>query len=441
MKESAPIGTKPNLTQPPTPSPQTMKKNGIGTITRRGQKGIFEARWMVDGKAYRRSTKTTDRAEAERLLKEWTAPFLLESDVATAQALAAQARVKANLSKSVPVAEIFDAWKIRHKGSAWTPGTEKVYSKMVQRFVKWMNANHPKVKEIAGVSPEIVAEYIGQEVQPGRSRKYCNDTIHAMRVAWDILQGTGDGIENPWEGKETKGDDSAEKRPFTVEELKTLIDKAPNEDWRTLVLLALYTGQRMGDVCNFRWTDIDFDHNRFNQFTQMKTKHVVRDLALHPELRAQLEKTPADKRTGYILPKFQARYAKDAANISVAFSKILDRLGLHKKEKRPGAIQCRSLTSLHSLRHTFISNAANAGWTLEQVSAVTGHISRKNAERYWHANRETIRNVVLAQPSLNGEAAQGSKTAAKLQQLNRMVADWTPEEIAEAIAELKRKIG
>jgi integrase len=302
-----------------------------------------------------------------------------------------------------------------------------------------MTANHPKVKDLAGVTPEIAAEYLSAKVTPNHSPRYANDVVTALRNAWDIVQGTGDGIVNPWDGKTKRDDDSAEKQPFTPDELKTIIEKAPSEEWRTLIMLAAYTGQRVGDCCNFKWTVIDFDNNVFKPFKQMKTGNIIRNLALHSDLRAQLEKTPKAERVGFIVPHFEERYRVNSSEISGGFSNYLQRIGLHKTEKRPGEKRVRSLTSFHSLRHTFISNAIAAGMTLDQVSLISGHLSRKNAERYSHANAEINAAVVMAQPALTGAGA--TATTNKMTQLERLVAGWSTDEIKAAIKALRKKIG
>ena len=48
------------------------RANGCGTLEKR--KGIYLARWVVDGKRFAKSTGTGDRREAEKVLAELTAP-------------------------------------------------------------------------------------------------------------------------------------------------------------------------------------------------------------------------------------------------------------------------------------------------------------------------------------------------------------------------------
>jgi len=46
------------------------------------------------------------------------------------------------------------------------------------------------------------------------------------------------------------------RRAFTVQEIAALLAVADPE-WRSLIKFGLYTGQRLGDVVNLRWTNLD----------------------------------------------------------------------------------------------------------------------------------------------------------------------------------------
>src|ERR1700730_2880386 len=46
------------------------------------------------------------------------------------------------------------------------------------------------------------------------------------------------------------------KRPFTLPELRSVLDLA-NDEWRSMILFGLYTGQRLGDIATLRWNNLD----------------------------------------------------------------------------------------------------------------------------------------------------------------------------------------
>src|SRR5207237_1705207 len=62
-------------------------------------------------------------------------------------------------------------------------------------------------------------------------------------------------------------DSKAIRRAFTLEELKTLFSKAPNDFWRYMLLAGFYCGQRMGDLITLPWGAVDFAQHQVRLVT------------------------------------------------------------------------------------------------------------------------------------------------------------------------------
>ena len=62
------------------------RSKGLGTLERKGR--VWRARWTVDGKTYTKTTGTSDRREAEKILAEIVAPFAAKSDAQRLENLA-----------------------------------------------------------------------------------------------------------------------------------------------------------------------------------------------------------------------------------------------------------------------------------------------------------------------------------------------------------------
>ena len=63
----------------------------------------------------------------------------------------------------------------------------------------------------------------------------------------------------------------------------------------------------------------------------------------------------------------------------------------------------RNLTpeaTFHSLRHTFVSFAANAGVSLHIVQSIVGHESTAMTRHYYHENINALKSAVSAIPTL-----------------------------------------
>ena len=378
-------------------------------------------------------------------MKEWTAPFLLKSDAETAQALAAQAKVKANLAKAIPLESMFAESKASpRKRGEWAEKTERSYRFRIDAFLKWMSKNHPAAKSMADVSTEIAEEYVSTVVAAVSCPARYNDTLSMFSSCWNILQGKGNGAINPWIDIKRKRVEDSGREPFTDEEVKKIIANAKGE-WRTLFCLAVYTDQRLGDCCAFKWEDVNLEgcDERglcyFNPFKQRKTGRTITHLPIHPALLAELEKTPKDKRTGLIIPGMNYRYQH--GTIDSFFRNYLKRLGIYKS-KQCGKKQI-ALKTFHSFRHTAFSKAVNSGLlSFDSASKVSGHLSKEAAERYYHEDDETKRNFIFSLPDYTSDGNQKGETLRKrrIDRLNQLVEGWTKDEIQAAIAELQKKI-
>jgi len=117
---------------------------------------------------------------------------------------------------------------------------------------------------------------------------------------------------------------------------------------RTAFMLALYSGQRKGDVLAMKWSDVAGDTIIVRQ---SKTgKRLV--IPIHPDLQKELSKLP---RTG---PAIVARRDGDRLTVS-GFDRMWRR-------RKPDDVQ------FHGLRRNSISYQLEAGCSVPEVSSITG---------------------------------------------------------------------
>ena len=167
-----------------------------------------------------------------------------------------------------------------------------------------------------------------------------------------------------------------DRRP-TVDEMNRLMDhfaeiqrKRPSSNPMHLIAaLALFSTRRQEELLTMRWEDLDAAHSRIlirnmKHPGQKQGNDVRCDL---PEEAMRIIKT---------LPRTDARilpYSTDA--VSAAFTRacaFLEIPDLH----------------FHDLRHEGVSRLFELGWTIPQVSGVSGHRSWSSLQRYSHL-RET----------------------------------------------------
>lgn len=143
------------------------------------------------------------------------------------------------------------------------------------------------------------------------------------------------------------------------------------------ILISLYSGIRIGELCALKWEDIDlkkgiiyirktiqriYIKDKYNNVSKIilttpKTKNANREIPVNKNFLEILKKVKANKEdyilTGnkeYIEPRTYRKY----------FNKVLDKININH-------------FNFHSLRHTFATNCISLGVDYKTVSELLGH--------------------------------------------------------------------
>lgn len=186
------------------------------------------------------------------------------------------------------------------------------------------------------------------------------------------------------------------RRPFTEGEIATLLASCDAE-WRAVVLMALYTGQRLNDVAVMRWQDIE------GGVLRIVTAKTDRPMTI-PIMPAVIDALP-ERQSEALFPRL-AMLSPMAR--SHAFRGVLERAGL--VSERPtwtgpvgdGRKVLRNVSDLtfHCLRHTTNSWLKRAGIADGIVMAIVGHDSKAMSAHYTHIDVETMRLALGKLPKL-----------------------------------------
>src|SRR5262245_38608071 len=81
---------------------------------------------------------------------------------------------------------------------------------------------------------------------------------------------------------------NVEKDVFTPEHLAKLIDAAPSQDWKGVILCGYYTGLRLRDVADMEWSAVNLAKQIITVTTRKTRKDVT--IPIHPRFGAWLGK-------------------------------------------------------------------------------------------------------------------------------------------------------
>lgn len=207
-----------------------------------------------------------------------------------------------------------------------------------------------------------------------------------------------------------KDEELKQTRSFNVDEVQYILKCAEQEPlkWKAIIIFALDSGCRAGEIMGLKWSDIDFKTGKANicrnvQYTaetgvyiSTPKNHKSREIFINPQALAVLSEWRKEQMLFFFrlgIPQSGFCFTTDNGEIMKpgAFSAYLQRFG--KRYNLPDIHP-------HTLRHTMASLSLIEGADMVSVSKKLGHCDPSVTMRiYAHSNEEGQRraNAALAQ--------------------------------------------
>ena len=169
------------------------------------------------------------------------------------------------------------------------------------------------------------------------------------------------------------GNKNARDRWLTLEEEKRLLESATNPYWlRSLIMVALHTGMRRGEILDLKWPSVDFLRR---PIAILKSKNgEKRTIPMSNTLYALFKGMKIRDFSGRVFPI-------SGSSLRQAFDKTTEKAGLED-------------FNFHDLRHTFATRLVQNGVDLYKVKELLGHKAIIMTMRYAHHYPESLRSSV-----------------------------------------------
>lgn len=160
------------------------------------------------------------------------------------------------------------------------------------------------------------------------SRKTMREKINLLNAAFTrlLLPGQKNHFKGGINRKKQGGDtgDTIHRQSFTAEQIDKILTVArPNALLYPLIVTALSTGLRLGDVCRLSWSDVNLYNMTINVITNktgVKIKLPIFDLLKEVLVEAQKTKRPDDC---YVFPEAVEMYQNNSNGLSYRYKKLM----------------------------------------------------------------------------------------------------------------------
>lgn len=264
--------------------------------------------------------------------------------------------------------------------------TQKSKIEQTQRLKWWIQSIGSTL--LKDIKPSILnqSKDLLSKIKTRSKTKYSADTInyylgalsHVFTIAvnqWEIMK------DNPMlkvpKAKKPRG----RVRFLTEEELHRLIQEcknSANQHLYLIVLVALSTGARKGEIINLRSKDIDIPHSRI---ILEETKNGERRSIPLKGVALSAMKTHLETIKYKTKPIFPSTKTNKPIDIRRAWTNAVLRAEI--KDFR-----------FHDLRHTAASYLAMNGASLLEISEILGHKTIQMVKKYSHLSNSHIEDVV-----------------------------------------------
>ena len=331
-----------------------------------------------------RSTKKTNKKEAEEVARQLEEPFnLVRKGLATERVLLKSYRNAAKDAglgdiKVLSIKEVFDAYLQSKRLIKRANATTGKYKQVIDSMLKFLG-NERVAQSINTLKTSDIENWRNHRIEEGVAGSTADNQLSIISFALGSCKKKGMIVENAAEGIERTGEGSEKRQSFTHDEVVKLCEEADNE-WKGMILMGLWYGMRIGDTSNVKWEKINLSE-RTIKHTPTKTGRKIKEEMTYfmPDevynyVKGAFRKKGTSK---FLFPSLAGKESGSFGGLSNAFDRLMTKakidvpLGVEKD----GVGRQFRMKGFHSLKYSQASRMADAGIPEDLGMAISMHKS------------------------------------------------------------------
>lgn len=279
-------------------------------------------------------------------------------------------------------------------------------------------------KQMDKLTPENVQGFVKGLKDKGLSPNSVRAVFRILNAALNKAEESHIIFINPCKDVKLPKAEKVKTEALSLPQQKALEQAALRSKGGVSVILALYTGMRIGEICALRWEDVDFDNGLIYVrrtmeriasydyvgaktkilFDTPKTANSCRMIPLPKHLMAYLKTVREGSNSAYVA-SCKGGFAEPRV-VRYRFRRLLKEAGL-------------SPIRFHSLRHTFATRCIERNVDITTLSRLLGHSSSKlTLDTYTDSVLEQKKKAMSVMDMLFENGSNTSKSEAIMQALS-----------------------
>ena len=246
---------------------------------------------------------------------------------------------------------------------------------------------------------DLLLENLRNVPAPRTGRYVASDILTIIKGSIDYARCAGHKISCYLDRLNIKKPQTDMRVLSTEEQQKLLVVLLSDIDLPKLgVLLSLYTGMRIGEVCALRWENLDLSDALLSiretlqriQDVDVGSSRKTKIVITEPKSKNSIRVIPLPSSLIQIARQFQA--APKAYILTGRVDKYMEPRSLQYNFKKYIEESGLSDVNYHALRHTFATRCIELGFDVKTLSEILGHTNVNiTLNRYVHSSMDTKR--------------------------------------------------